>query len=337
MLGAGGDQDRGEDALRIARRPFERQHAAHRAADDAEQAVDAEMVEQHGLGAHHVGDGDDRKVDAPGRAGGRIGRGRPGRAHAAADHVRADDEETVGVDRLARSDHGVPPAGPSGDRMDGRDMLVAGQRMADEDGVGLVVVERADRRCRRRAAGASAMPLSSSSGRSGPKSTTRLSSGSSACLRAISGKLARSCSPSDISARPFPHQPAFGNPNVSFGAENRRAILRMQRFRARRGAARRPLPRRCGQAGIRVRCGLAPARSRAHCPPHNRRAAMFPLGANIVVIVAGGPGGPDAVRGGEDRAAGLQLHGRALPPLHRHDLARPQPDRARSSTRSAPR
>ncbi len=54
MDGRRGDRHGGEDALGIARRPLQHQHAAHRAAGDAEQAVDAEVVEEHRLGAHHV-------------------------------------------------------------------------------------------------------------------------------------------------------------------------------------------------------------------------------------------------------------------------------------------
>jgi hypothetical protein len=82
----------------------------------AEQRLDAEMVEQHRLRAHHVADGDHRQVEAVGRAGRRIGRGRAGRAHAAADDVGADDEVAVGVDRLAGADHrlhqpGLPVTG----------------------------------------------------------------------------------------------------------------------------------------------------------------------------------------------------------------------------------
>ena len=121
-----------EHALRIARRPLQHLHAAHRTARDREQRLDAEMIEQHGLRPHHVADGDDREVEAPGLAGLRIGRGRAGRAHAAADHIRADHEIALGVDRLAGADHGFPPAGLLGDRMHAGDVLIAGQRMANQ-------------------------------------------------------------------------------------------------------------------------------------------------------------------------------------------------------------
>ena len=69
--------------------------------------------------------------------------GRPGRAHAAAEDVGADDEEAVGVDRLAGADQRLPPAGLVGDRVLAGDVLIAGQRVADEDGVRLGGVQRA--------------------------------------------------------------------------------------------------------------------------------------------------------------------------------------------------
>ena len=138
-----GDRQRREHALGIARGPLQHLHAAHRSAGDREQLVDAEMVEQHRLRAHHVANGDDREVEAPGRAGLRVGRGGPGRAHAGADHVRADHEIAVGVDRLAGPDHRLPPAGLAGHRMDVGDMLVAGERVADQDRVAALGIERA--------------------------------------------------------------------------------------------------------------------------------------------------------------------------------------------------
>ena len=55
--------------------------------------------------------------------------------------LRADDEVAVGVERPAGTDHGFPPAGLAGDRMHIVDMLIAGQRMADQDGVGAIRIQ----------------------------------------------------------------------------------------------------------------------------------------------------------------------------------------------------
>ena len=138
---AAGDRQRGEDAVRIGRGPLQRLHAAHRAADHTEQRFDAEAIEQHRLRAHHVGNGDERKIQTPHLAGGRIGRSRSGRAHAAADHIGADDEVAVGVERAAGTDHDFPPAGLAGQRMPIGDMLIKRQRMADQNRVGTVGIE----------------------------------------------------------------------------------------------------------------------------------------------------------------------------------------------------
>ena len=58
-------------------------------------------------------------------------------------HIGADDKEAVGVDRLARAHHGGPPARLAGDGMVGGHELVAGQGMADQDGIAFGGVERA--------------------------------------------------------------------------------------------------------------------------------------------------------------------------------------------------
>ena len=140
---AHGERQRREHAMRIGRRPLQHLHAAHRAAGHRKQRVDLELVEQHRLRPHHVADGDDRKFQTPRLAGVRIGRGRPARAHAGAEHVRADDEVALGVDRLAGTDHGLPPAGLAGHRIGTCHMMVAGQRVADQHRVGAGGVERA--------------------------------------------------------------------------------------------------------------------------------------------------------------------------------------------------
>ena len=140
--GAGHRQCR-KHALGIGRSPLQGLHAAHRAADHAEQCLDAQAIDQHRLRPHHVGNGDDRKIQPPQFAGCRVGRGRPGRAHAAANHIRANDKIPVGVERAAGTHHGFPPARFAGDRMHICDMLIAGQRVEDQNGVAALRIELA--------------------------------------------------------------------------------------------------------------------------------------------------------------------------------------------------
>ena len=94
----------------IADRPVERLHAAEASAHHGGPLRDAELVGESRLRVDPVLDGDQRKLRAPRLAGRRIDRERPGRAEAAAEIVDAHDEEAVGVERLARPDHVVPPA-----------------------------------------------------------------------------------------------------------------------------------------------------------------------------------------------------------------------------------
>ena len=131
-----GNRQRGKHALRIACGPLQDLHAAHGSAGDRKQRLDAEMVEQHRLRTHHVANGDDGKIQAPRLAGFRIDRRRAGRAHAGADHIRADHKIALGVDRPARTDHGLPPARLLGNGMHARDVLVARERMTNQHGVG---------------------------------------------------------------------------------------------------------------------------------------------------------------------------------------------------------
>jgi len=136
MARRGGDGDGGEDVLGIGRRPLQRLHAAHGAAGDAEELVDLQMLDQELLGPHHIGDGDDGEAEAEGPARGGVCVPGPGGPQAAPQHIAADDEIALGVERPAGADHLLPPAGPAGHRILPDQELVAGQRMADQDGVG---------------------------------------------------------------------------------------------------------------------------------------------------------------------------------------------------------
>ena len=153
----GGVGDHRTYALRRALREGECLHAAHRAADDGRQPLDAQVIEQPQLHGHHVLDGHEREVPAVGLAGRRVGRTRTGRAAASAKHVAADDEERIGVDRFAGADERLPPAFASAGRAKalGRaegsaciarpacHMRVAGQRVTNQDRVRAVGVELA--------------------------------------------------------------------------------------------------------------------------------------------------------------------------------------------------
>ena len=143
MARRGGDRHRGKDAFGIARRPLQHLHAAHRAADHAKQAVDAEVIEQQFLRPHHVAHGDDRERQGPGLAGRRVDILRAGGPHAAAQHVGAYEEIALGVEHPIGADQGLPPAGLAGDRVRVGGVLIAGQRVADEDRVRPLGVERA--------------------------------------------------------------------------------------------------------------------------------------------------------------------------------------------------
>ena len=135
------DGKRRVDALGIAGRPLQDLHATHGPASDAGQGGDTQVIQQHRLRADHVPDGDDGELKPIGLAGRRVDVMRPARAHAPADDIGADDLEAVRIDRQARPDHRRPPSGLAGNRMRARRILVAGQRVAKQHGIGLVGVQ----------------------------------------------------------------------------------------------------------------------------------------------------------------------------------------------------
>ena len=135
-----GDDDAAFDPVGEEGGPGQRLHAAHRPADHRRQPIDAQMVEQHRLRPHHVGDGQHREAHGVRIAQRGVDAGGAGRSHAAADDVGADDEMACRIDRPALAHHAPPPAGLAGDGMVRCDILVAGQRVADQDDVGFVRV-----------------------------------------------------------------------------------------------------------------------------------------------------------------------------------------------------
>ena len=142
---SGGDRHRRHHRVGIRYRPLQSLHPAHGAARKAEQPRNAQMIDQHLLQPHHVANGDYRKRHGIRTTrGGVDGRGSR-RAAATAQHIRTDDEILVGVERLARPDHVVPPARLAGFRTDAGGMRIAGKRVQDQDGIALLRVQRAIR------------------------------------------------------------------------------------------------------------------------------------------------------------------------------------------------
>ncbi|MNT39388.1 hypothetical protein D3C72_1756300 [compost metagenome] len=131
-------------AIRVLQRPRQRLHAAQAAAQHGRQLRDAQAIEQARLGVDPVLHCHHRKVCPVHLAGIGVDVHGPGRAKAGAEVVDADDEEFVGIDRLARPDHVVPPALALGLAFVAAGYMVrCVERMAHQNGVGPVGVQLA--------------------------------------------------------------------------------------------------------------------------------------------------------------------------------------------------
>ena len=144
QIGRGGHRDAMPQPPRILQRPAQRLHAAQAATHDGGQLLDAQAVEQPGLRIDPVFHRHHRKVGAVGRARLRVGLHRAGRAETRAEVVDADDEEALGVQRLARPDQVVPPAFASGlAGVRARHMVTGVERVAHQHRIALVGIQRA--------------------------------------------------------------------------------------------------------------------------------------------------------------------------------------------------
>ena len=101
------------------------------------------MIEQALLRAHHIPDGDHRERQRPGLPGRGIDVLGARRPHAPSEHIRADQEITLGIEHPARCGQRLPPPRLPGYRMRVGRVLVSAQRVADHDGVGPIRVELA--------------------------------------------------------------------------------------------------------------------------------------------------------------------------------------------------
>ena len=115
-------------------RPAQHLVPTERPPDDRAKMRNAEQINEALLHVDHVLHGHEREVAAVRLAGFRIDRDGPGRATAAAENVRANHEEALGIEGLTRADHTFPPAEIVVGVVTCR-VRVSCDRMADEDRV----------------------------------------------------------------------------------------------------------------------------------------------------------------------------------------------------------
>ena len=105
------NRDSGLHILGIARRPAQGLMGPERTADHRAESSDAEQVDEAFLYVDHVLDGDEGEIAAVREVGCRVDGGRACRSPAPSEDVRADHEQTIGIDCLPGPDEAVPPAG----------------------------------------------------------------------------------------------------------------------------------------------------------------------------------------------------------------------------------
>ena len=257
------------------------------------RSADAEAVEQHRLGADHVPDGHQGEVEPVGAcpvAG--IDGGRAGGAHARADDVGADDEVAVGVDGLARPHQGLPPAALARDRMGMGEVLVTGQRVADQDGVGAVRVEGAGRPVGDLERGQLRRRHPSPGARPGRTAATRASSARGPATASRPGcRPARAASSSDVPGfeRRYPATWSSGNGFASQAARFASAEMRRNgRLPYAIDVSRRSIPigARRSRVGLSVVCAPSRVNERGHAPRRSQ-PVHWPFGASRIVDTIG--------------------------------------------------
>ena len=100
------------------------------------------MLDQTFLGAHHVGNGNNRETGMIRLSGIRVNGLRSGRTGTTTDNIGTDHKIFIGIDRFSRSDHLVPPARLFIFRgVAAADMGITGKRMSHQNRVGSIGIE----------------------------------------------------------------------------------------------------------------------------------------------------------------------------------------------------
>ena len=141
-LGSGGKDDQIVHPVRVDQRISQCRHAAHGRADDGMYAFDAHLLQGQFGGTGHILDAENGKIRPVGLAGTGIDAARSGGTETAAQGIDADDVKAVGVQRLARPDHVLPPAGSGAGRAGGG-MRVRRHAGKDQDDIVLRRVQLA--------------------------------------------------------------------------------------------------------------------------------------------------------------------------------------------------
>ncbi len=110
QVGGAGHHHRVTHAFGVLQGPAQGLHAAQAAAHDGGQGLDAQRIEQAGLGIDPVLHRHHREIRAVHLVRVRVELHGAGGAEAGAQVVDANHKKPVGVHRLARAYHGVPPA-----------------------------------------------------------------------------------------------------------------------------------------------------------------------------------------------------------------------------------
>ena len=130
--------------FRVGNCPAHDLHATQAATNNGCPLFNSQMICQSCLTVYPVTHGDNWKVGPVRFSGCRVGGFRTGTSGTATQIIQADNKKPVGINRLAGTDTGFPPAGLFIfiiRIMIAGCMMVATESMTNQDGIGLIVIQ----------------------------------------------------------------------------------------------------------------------------------------------------------------------------------------------------